>query len=69
MTISGKISKNSACPRCGSTGKFKQIQYRIYTPPMTKQKLITQIDRCLGCNEMVGSILKHQAREGCEEDV
>lgn len=67
MTISEKKSKNKTCPRCGSAGSLKQIQVRFFTPPMAKQKLISRIDRCLECNEMVGRITKYQPRKGCKE--
>jgi len=61
--------QNKTCPRCGSIGKFKEVQQRIYSPPMTRQKLISRITRCFNCNEMVGTVSKYQPGKECDEDV
>jgi len=66
--MSEKTSENGACPRCGSTGKFENIQQKVYAPPMTKQKLIARIDRCLDCNEAFGTVGKYRPRKEHEDD-
>jgi hypothetical protein len=69
MMMLEKTSENDTYPRCGSTGKFENLQQKVYAPPMTKRNLVARIDRCLDCNEAFGTIEKFQARQESEDDV
>jgi hypothetical protein len=69
MMMSEKTLENGTCPRCGSTGKFENIQQKVYTPPMTKRKLFARIERCLDCNEAFGTVSKYQSHKEFENDM
>ncbi len=69
MLTKNNTNQSSTCPRCGLSGKFKEVQKRTYFPPMTKQKIIARLTRCPHCNEMVGTVSKIQPSKESGEDV
>jgi hypothetical protein len=64
-----KAYENGTCPRCGSIEKFENIQQKVYSPPMTKRKWISRIDRCMDCSETFGTVSQYRPRKECENDI